>query len=482
MSAKHKTHQLLGAVLAGGRSSRFGSDKSRARLDGVTLLDRVRAVVGDVVGDVVVIGGVASQVLEPEPGAGPLQAVIAALREARTRGLEGAVVVGCDLPLLDAATVRKLAAPLAEGIVGRVPRVDGRLQVMAARWSEAALEAMEGAWQAGERSLTRVCRTLPLEVGDDWDARALADVDTPDALAQVAASTRGVRAASTEGVPAATAEVRLRRWPQGEEVHDRVAREEPLEIVVDGVPLAVLLRTPSGVEDDLSLAAGFLLAEGVIDRMSDLDGLAPCLDPAAEHRENRVLVTLAPGVTVPEAARRLFATGASCGLCGKATIASLVQRLPERPPAAAPAIAHINAMDAAVRARQAGFAATGAVHAAGLFGGGELLAIAEDVGRHNAVDKVFGRALRAGELPLHGKVLWVSGRVSFELVQKALVAGVDALVAVGAPTSLAIDLAVRGGLHLVGFVRGGRANVYAGAVPPPAFSRSRRFLRRRSSM
>lgn len=458
MSANDKT-RLFGAVLAGGRSSRFGSDKSLARLDGVTLLERVRSVLAEVVGEVVVIGGPASQIAEPEPGAGPLQAVIAALRAARERGAEGAIAMGCDLPLLDAATVRKLAAPLWEQHVGRVPRVDGRLQVMAARWALAALEPMERAWLAGERSLTRVCAGLSLEVDDEWDARALADVDTPEALATAARI-----AADTREMHGPTAAVQVRRWPPGEDVLDRVAREEPLEIVVDGVPLAVLLRTPAGVEHDLSLAAGFLLAEGVIERMRDLDGLAPCLDPAAEHRENRVLVTLAPGVSVPDSARRVFATGASCGLCGKATIASLVQRLPGRPQASAPRLAHINAMDAAVRARQAGFAATGAVHGAGLFAGNQLLAIAEDVGRHNAVDKVFGLALRRGELPLHGRVLWVSGRVSFELVQKALLAGVDALVAVGAPTSLAIELATRGGLHLIGFVRGERANVYAGAV------------------
>ena len=453
---------LNAAVLAGGRSARFGSDKSRARFEGETLLERVRAVLSAVVDRVVTIGGAASEVAEPEPGAGPLQAVIAALREARARGAGGALVVACDLPLLDVATVRQLAAPLAAGVVGRVPRVDGRLQVLAAHWSVGVLEALEQAWDAGERSLTRLCATLALDVRDDWDARALSDVDTPEALARL-----------VERGP--TAEVTVWRWPVGEAASpgfailakassDRVAREEPLEIVVDGAPLAVLLRTPAGVDDDLSLAAGFLLAEGVIDRMADLDGLGPCLDPAAEHRENRVLVTLAPGVRVPDAARRSFATGASCGLCGKTTLASIVQRLPERAAATAPRLADVQAMGAAVRAVQAGFAATGAVHAAALFEGATLMSMAEDVGRHNAVDKVFGRALRRGELPLRGKVLWVSGRVSFELVQKALVAGVDGLVAVGAPTSLAIELAERGGLHLAGFVRDGRANVYAGAL------------------
>jgi len=439
-------------VLAGGRSSRFGSDKSRARLGGVSLLERVRSILRDVVSEVFVIGGDTSEIAEPEPGAGPLQALIAALREARRRDATGVIAVACDLPLFDVASARRLARPLTDDSVGRVPRVAGRLQVMSAHWSIAALTAMETAWQEGERSLTRVCAGLELEVDDDWDARALTDVDTPAELERLQASLR-------EGRQATTA-VRVHRHPQDEDFDDQVAREEPLEIVVDGAALAVLLRTPSGLEDDLSLAAGFLLAEGVIQTMGDLDGLAPCRDPAAEHPDNRVLVTLAAGVSVPDAARRVFASGTSCGLCGKTTIASLVQRMPERAAAVAPQLADVMAMDAAVRTRQTGFASTGALHAAALFEGKVLIAIAEDVGRHNAVDKIFGRALRRGELPLSDKVLWVSGRVSFDLAQKALIAGVAALVAVGAPTSLAIELARSGGLHLYGFVRNGRANRY----------------------
>jgi len=441
---------VLGAVLAGGRSSRFGRDKATAAFEGVTMLERVRATLARVTGEVVVIGGEGSEVAEPEPGAGPLQAVIAALREARRRGAEAVVVLACDLPVIDEATVARLAAPLGDGRVARVPRVGGHLQVLAARWEVAALEGLERAWDEGERSLRRACARLAVSIEDDLEARALADVDTPSDLARLL------------GEP--TVRERVTRHPGGESDDDVVAREEPLEIVVEGSPLAVLLRTPSHVEADLCLVAGFLLSEGVIDRVEDLAALEPCRDPAAEHPENRVLVTLAPGVSVPEAARRIFATGASCGLCGKTAIATLSRRLPPRGPAASPRLADVRALDAVVRAAQVGFASTGALHAAALFQGRRLVDVAEDVGRHNAVDKVLGRALRERRLPLSGEVLWVSGRTSFELVQKALVAGVDALVAVGAPTSMAIELARQGGLHLIGFARGGRLNVYAGTV------------------
>ena len=442
---------ILGAVLAGGRSTRFGADKAEVRIDDTPLVERVAAVVAGVVGDVVIIGGPRGQVAEPAPGQGPLQAVIAALREARARGAEGAIVLACDLPRIDRDTIQRLAAPLPEGRVGRVPRVEGRLQVLAARWSLAASTALEAAWEAGERSLTRAIDGLPLAI-EDGDPLALADADTVEALERLVG--RGV---ARYAILTSIAGVAAGR-------DDDLAREEPLEIVVDGSPLAVLLRTPTGQDDDLSLAAGFLWSEGVIEALSDLDALAPCTDPAAPQRDNRVLVSLAPGVRLPDAARRAFTTGASCGVCGKASIESLTRRLPTRAAIPAWPAATLETMDGAVRAAQAGFRSTGALHAAALFDGATLVDLAEDVGRHNAVDKIFGRALRARRAPLAGRALWVSGRVSFELVQKALVAGVDALVAVGAPTSLAVDLARAHGVALCGFVRGARYNVYAGAL------------------
>lgn len=250
------------------------------------------------------------------------------------------------------------------------------------------------------------------------------------------------------------------RFPSGELVHDPVASERPLELVIDGEPLAVLLRSPTGLSDDLALAVGFLVSEGVIASPADLVRLEPCLDPRSEG--NRLHASLAPGLVVPSSARRVFSSTAACGLCGKSSIAALAQPLGVRPFATLTA-ADVIALAGLVAQHQEAFARSGSVHAAALFSGQTLAYCNEDVGRHNAVDKVVGHALNAGRA-LSELTLWVSGRVSFEIAQKALVAGLAAVVAVGGPTDLAVDLATRHGLTLVGFCRGGRFNVYAGHV------------------
>ncbi|MEZ4269419.1 MAG: formate dehydrogenase accessory sulfurtransferase FdhD [Myxococcota bacterium] len=263
---------------------------------------------------------------------------------------------------------------------------------------------------------------------------------------------------------------------------DRLAVEEPLEIRVDGVALAVLLRTPG---DDRALVAGFLLSEGLIDGADDLAAIEPCLEPSARERpeqragsedgraaasdSNRFNVRLQPGCADLgerlEAARRRFSSGASCGLCGKASIESLARLV--QPRAGFSQVAPEFLASAAERARghQRLFDLTGGTHAAVLFGPGPeraVVASAEDVGRHNAVDKIAGRLLLEDRLPDGRSVLWLSGRVSFEMVQKALLLGVGAVVAVGAPTSLAVELARANRLTLHAFLEGGRYNLYAG--------------------
>lgn len=244
---------------------------------------------------------------------------------------------------------------------------------------------------------------------------------------------------------------------------DVVAIEEPLEVIVDDVPFVVLMRTPTGTADDLALVAGFLAAEGVIDEPQDLRGLAPC-----ETDSNQVRVRLAAGVSLPPP--RPVATNSACGICGARTIDDVLARLarlgPSSPASSSKARAtaiQAPARDLADLARphQALFRATGAVHAAALFRGDALVALKEDVGRHNATDKLLGEALLAGRWPLSDATLWVSGRVAFEIVQKAVVAGITQVVGVGGPTSLAVDLARRTGLRLWAFARGDRANGYS---------------------
>ncbi|MBS4101922.1 formate dehydrogenase accessory sulfurtransferase FdhD [Tsukamurella paurometabola] len=246
---------------------------------------------------------------------------------------------------------------------------------------------------------------------------------------------------------------------------DTLAAEEPLEIRVAGVPLAVTMRTPG---HDVELAAGFLVSEGVIAAAEEFRSAIHCGGPGTggEINEYNVLdVALASGVHPPSPeVTRAFYTTSSCGMCGKASIDAVrtVSRFDVREDPVTVAPEQVVALPERLRAEQAVFEKTGGLHAAGLFDGatGELLVLREDVGRHNAVDKVIGWALLQGRLPLRGTVLQVSGRASFELVQKAVMAGIPVLSAVSAPSSLAVELAAEAGLTLLGFVRGDHLNAY----------------------
>jgi FdhD protein len=249
---------------------------------------------------------------------------------------------------------------------------------------------------------------------------------------------------------------------------DTLAVEEPLEIRVGGLPLAITMRTPG---HDVELAAGFLVSEGVISRGEHFGSAIHCGGPGtggAENTFNVLDVTLAPGVPAPtpDMARAVY-TSSSCGMCGKASIEAVhtASVYDVRADATRLDAALLAGFPDTLRAHQAVFEKTGGLHAAALFDAatGELLVLREDVGRHNAVDKVIGWAALGGRLPLCGAVLMVSGRASFELAQKAVLAGIPVLAAVSAPSSLAVELAVDAGLTLVGFLRGASMNVYAGA-------------------
>ena len=247
---------------------------------------------------------------------------------------------------------------------------------------------------------------------------------------------------------------------------DNLVVEEPLEIRVDGTPITVTMRTPGS---DFELAQGFLLTEGLIGLREDILTVRYCpgADQEGENSYNVLDVTLGPGVELPELSMtRNFYSTSSCGVCGKASLDAV--RLASRHACgddpSTVAAATLTGMPATLRAAQKVFAATGGLHAAALFGvDGAVWAVREDVGRHNAVDKVIGWALESGRVPLSGTVLLVSGRASFELTQKAVMAGVPVLAAVSAPSSLAVDLATQSGLTLVAFLRGDSMNVYSRA-------------------
>lgn len=262
-----------------------------------------------------------------------------------------------------------------------------------------------------------------------------------------------------------TVPVQVLRWQPGVPAipaEDRVAVEEPLEIRVGGRSVAVTMRTPG---HERELAAGFLLTEGVIARPEDVLDVLVCRDLPDGQAGNVVDVQLArpEAVDFARLTRHVF-SASSCGLCGKATLDSIAQRFGVAPagPAFDPAL--LGALPARLREAQPGFAASGGLHASALFDrGGGLLCVREDVGRHNALDKVLGWALLAGRLPLHDALLLVSGRVSFELVQKALAAGVPLVAGIGAPSTLAVECAARGRQTLVGFLKPDRMNIYSGA-------------------
>lgn len=237
---------------------------------------------------------------------------------------------------------------------------------------------------------------------------------------------------------------------------DEVAVEEPLEIQVDTRSLAVTMRTPGHDEE---LAAGFLLSEGMIRSAGDLKGFRP---HPRNDQGNVLGVFLESHVTVnwPAAERHVYVSS-SCGLCGKASIDAVRQVFPKVRSRAVLSHAVLLRLPGIMRAAQETFSRTGGLHAAGLFNlRGELLVLREDVGRHNAVDKVLGHALLENWLPLRNHLLLVSGRSSFEIVQKALAAGLPIVAAVSAPSSLAVECAEAGGVTLVGFLRAETFNVY----------------------
>jgi len=243
---------------------------------------------------------------------------------------------------------------------------------------------------------------------------------------------------------------------------DEVAVEEPLEVRLGARSLLVTMRTPGR---DLDLVRGLLFTEGLVEAPDGVAAVAHCADVPREARGNVVTVSLRRGARLrPEGALRVGLVSSACGVCGKATLAEVARQAPPVEPGPVVTRAVLSALPAALHLGQDVFRRTGGLHAAALFDvRGRRLALAEDVGRHNAVDKVIGEALRFGRVPLRAALLVVSGRAGFEIVQKARRAGIPIVCAVSAPSSLAVKLAKDGRQTLVGFLREGRFNVYCGA-------------------
>ena len=261
---------------------------------------------------------------------------------------------------------------------------------------------------------------------------------------------------------AASAHIARVRQQAREEHEDRIAVEEPLEIRLGGQSVAVVMRTPG---EDHELAAGFLFTEGILAGKQEVQKIAHRTDPKNPKLCNIINVTPKAPVDLSERGwQRNFVSSSSCGLCGKLTIESVHLHAPAVEDGLRVSTRVLLSLPEKLRSGQAGFDETGGLHAAGLFDAeGRLLFLREDIGRHNAVDKIIGAALLNGQLPLSGRILMVSGRTSFEIVQKALMARIPFVAAVSAASSLAVELAESSRMSLVGFLRGEAMNAYAGA-------------------
>jgi FdhD protein len=452
------SHERVVGVLIGGSSSRMGgAPKGMLRapsgepiVERTLALFRAAGVRGVLLGDAARASAYSSlgvPALDDEKNAeGPLAGLLSLLRNA---GAARVFLVGCDMPHLTPALVQRLVATDADALA---PRVGGKWEPLFSAFSVARVrDRVEAAVRDGVRSPSALLDALdarPLDVTDD-EARALRDWDAPEDIAGFGPA-RVLRV--HDG--AATAD------------EDVVAIEDPLEIRIKrekhlepARPITITMRTPG---NDAELAVGFLVSEGVVRSAVDVV-------KAEDAPPSRVTITLASHVSPPSATlERSFFTTSSCGVCGKGSLEALDALSP--PPLERGALSvgadFITRLPAALARSQAMFGRTGGMHATALFDAKsdakEPALVREDVGRHNAFDKVVGAALAAKMLPLSSHVALVSGRASFELVQKALMAGIPMLCAIGAPSSLAVDLARRFDLTLVGFLRGDHFNVYAG--------------------
>jgi FdhD protein len=418
---------LTGILLVGGASARFGSPKALFRYDGGTLAERAWRLLGEACDERLAVGkqrdGLALPFALVDDGTdvrAPLAGLVAGLRAAAT---ERCIVIPVDCPGLTASELRALA-DACDGHDAAVPQTGP----LPGCYRRSALPTLERRLAAGElrlRDALDELRTVHVELPE----AALLNLNAPP--------------------PQATARVDVRRMPGGAE-EDLVAVEEPLEIRIGSQPVAVTMRTPGHDEE---LALGFAVGEG----LRPVSAALPA-DLAANTVELQV-ESFDPGRM-----RRHFYTSSSCGVCGKGALEAVAVGAPPVATRLTASAALLAELPDRLREAQPTFALTGGLHATGLFDEtGELLCVREDVGRHNAFDKVVGWAFAQGLLPLGRAIICVSGRLSFELVQKAALAGCPFLVGVGAPSSLAVELADAQGITLCGFARGDRLNAYAHA-------------------
>jgi FdhD protein len=460
-----ETIRFDAALLAGGRSSRFGGDKAFLEWRGLPLYASQLRKLASLGPDRLWLSTRADQPFPPvlegvtrlpdeAPELGPLEGLRRALSASES---EWILVLAVDLPRMEAAFLAELLETAARAGRGAVPRTERGWEPLAALYPRAAtLALVEEALSEGRRRLQDLIdraeaqglvEAVPVT---DPVLPCFANVNTPEDLV-----------ALEEGLCDEAAAIGRYRIDGGfVRTIDRVASEEPLEIRVNGRSVAVTMRTPGHDED---LALGFLLSEGLLSSPDEVAEVAHCPEVDPEGVGNVLDVRLRHEPDLASLTRHVF-TSSSCGVCGKATIDSVFGHFPPVAEALVPTAALLLGLPAKLRAAQETFDRTGGLHASALFDeDGRLLLLREDVGRHNALDKVVGHAFARG-LDLRRSLLLVSGRISFELMQKALAARIPLVAGISAPSSLAVKLARRSGQTLVGFLREKGFNVYVGRV------------------
>jgi FdhD protein len=449
------------ALIAGGRSTRFGSDKAFLDWKGKPLFAEQLRKLAALGPDRLWLSTNAEQpfpeilegverVLDDSPDLGPIGGLKAVLEKSE---VDFVLVLGVDLPMMEGGFLESLLAEKC----GVVPRSSRFWEPLAAVYPrEDMRKLIDRSIASGNRKLQVIMneakelgfiRELPVT---GRTSRFFANLNTPDDLLVL-----------EQGL--CDEALQLQRFRTGSgfsEETDRVAAEEPLEIRVNGSSVAVTMRTP-GHDDEL--ATGFLYTESLITSADEILEIAHCPDVDPEGVGNTLDVRLAGEPDLSGLTRHVF-TSSSCGVCGKATIESVFQQFPAIESTILPSSGLLLDLPGKLRAAQETFERTGGLHASALFSAaGELLLLREDVGRHNALDKVIGHALM-NRIRLDEVILLVSGRISFELMQKALSARIPVVAGISAPSSLAVKLARESGQTLVGFLREKGFNVYAGNV------------------
>jgi len=485
-----KLSGVLGAVLAGGESQRMGRDKALLEVDGQPMVERALGVLRALLQEVVLVAPDrqgydrwrAEIVPDLRPGLGPLGGLHAALKRAAGQSV---FLLACDLPFVSEDLVDYLlTSPSSRDVEAwaRIPVHLDRAQPLCGIYGAGCLPIVEQELDRGQLSVFGLLDSLeidPVEIDTSlswYRSYLFENINAPQDLARPKTNSDMPREESPQ--PDLATSQSVVSMPVVRHVGgavnretDQVSIEEPLEmrvVVEEGGKrvrhsLAITMRTPG---KDRELAAGFLVSEGVVHRRQDILSVEHCRSTSSDAGDNVVDVQLAPSTRfdIESLARNVITTSA-CGICGRASIDSVQQICSRRPQGAFTLQQEVLLrLIEVLEGSQPVFSRTGGLHAAALFDSrGRLALLREDVGRHNAMDKLVGSLLFDAALPANDRVVLVSGRASFELVQKALLAGIPILAAVGAPTSLAVELAAEYGMTLVGFLRDERFNVYSGS-------------------